>query len=144
MQVTIINTPLHLTLHGFAGIAVNKNYAGTAFTLSGNMWQAVKVANLPNKGQNIWVYEDGDKVFAGVELTGSAANTNLEEKQITLTKYAYYKHTGPYSLIKQAGQNMRDEIARLGLQNTLPYIEIYGHWNADESKLETGLVMSVV
>lgn len=65
MQVQIINSPLSLTLHGFSDIAVNKNYTATAFTLSGNMWKAVKAANLPNKGQNIWVYEDGDKVFAG-------------------------------------------------------------------------------
>jgi effector-binding domain-containing protein len=70
-------------------------------------------------------------------------NTGLEHKSITLLKYAYYKHIGSYSLIKQAGQNMTDELKSKGYETILPYIEIYGHWTNDESKLETELLMSV-
>jgi hypothetical protein len=36
---------------------------------------------------------------------------------------------------------MTDEIKRRGFETTLPYVEIYGHWNNDESKLETELLM---
>jgi effector-binding domain-containing protein len=90
------------------------------------------------------VYEPDHKVFAGVELNEvPTQDTGLEQKNITLLKYAYYKHIGPYHLIKQSGQNMTDELSRKGFETTLPYIEIYGHWTNDESKLETELLMSL-
>jgi len=144
MNIEIISTPLHLNIHGFSGIAVNKDYAGTAFKLMDKMWQVVKANNIKNKGLNIWVYEPGDKVFAGVELTDTPDNVaGLEQKSITLTRYAYYKYVGPYNLIKQAGQNMSNWLNSKGLQTRLPYIEIYGHWQPDETKLETELLMSL-
>jgi hypothetical protein len=33
------------------------------------------------------------------------------------------------------------ELEQQGYETTLPYIEIYRHWTADESKLETELLM---
>ena len=144
MNIEIITTNLRLNMHGFSGMAINKDYSGTAFRLMDRMWKIVKSNNLENKGLNIWVYEPNEMVFAGVELTENPAeNTGLEHKIITLSKYAYYKHIGPYSLIKQSGQNMRDEIKSLGLETCLPYIEIYGHWSNDETKLETELLMCI-
>jgi len=81
-------------------------------------------------------------VFAGVELEDtSSQNTDLEKKNIILNKYAYYKHVGPYNLIKQAGLRMRGELTDSGYEIISPYIEIYGHWTNDESKLETELIM---
>ncbi len=83
-------------------------------------------------------------MFTGVELEESLKdNTLLQHKHIMLEKYAYFKHIGPYRLIGQAGQNMNEEIKSRGFQTTLPYIEIYGHWNNDETKLETELLMSL-
>ena len=70
-------------------------------------------------------------------------DTELDQKSITLLKYAYYKHVGPYNLIKQAGQNMKDELKSKSYETILPYIEIYGHWTNDETKLETELLMSL-
>jgi effector-binding domain-containing protein len=108
------------------------------------MWQVVRANKLENKGLNIWVYEQDHKVFAGVELTSiPGQDTGLELKSITLSKYARYKHIGPYNLIKQAGQNMTDELKSKGYETTLPYIEIYGHWASDETKLETDLLMAL-
>ena len=142
MNVEIIQQPLLLDIYGFSGIAPNKDYAGTALRLMDNMWKVIKSNNLPNKGQNIWVYEQGHGVFAGVELIGtSPEGTGLEHKFIQLNKYAYYKHIGPYHLIGQAGQQMNDIIKRKGLQTILPYIEMYGHRTKDETKLETELLM---
>ena len=144
MNLEIINTPLKLDLYGFSGIAVNKDYAGTAFKLMDKMWQTVKSNNLKNKGLNIWVYEQDQRIFAGVELSNIPnQDTGLELKRITLLKYAYYKHIGPYSLIKQAGENMTDQLKSKGYETILPYIEIYGHWTNDETKLETELLMSL-
>ena len=48
-------------VHGFSGIAINKDYNGTAFKLMDKMWQTVKLNNLENKGFNIWVYEEHEK-----------------------------------------------------------------------------------
>ena len=142
MDIKIITTELKLDIFGFSGTAFNKDYAGTAFKLSGKMWETVKANNIENKGLNIWVYELGEKVFAGVELNNVPEHdTGLERKNISLPEYAYYKYIGSYSLIKQAGQNMNSELKSKGFETELPYIEIYGHWTNDETKLETELIM---
>ena len=145
MDIAIITEKLELTLVGFSGIAANKDYAATAFKLSGRMWQTVKDNGIKNKGKNIWVYELNDKVFAGVEPDNiSNTDSMLEQKHISLIKYAYYKHVGAYNLLKQVGADMRNELKRKGLETELPYIEIYGHWTNDESKCETELLMCLV
>jgi len=141
MNVEIINKPFRLDVYGFSGAAINKDYVGTAFKLMDKMWQTVKGNNLKHKGLNIWIYEPNEMVFAGVELEETPKQeTGLEQKSITLVKYAYCKHIGPYNLIKQTGQAMNDELKRKGYQTDLPYIEIYGHWTSDETKLETELL----
>jgi hypothetical protein len=142
MKVDIIEKRLTLDIHGFSGVSISKDYARTAFQLMDRMWQTVKAKELKNKGLNIWVYEPNDKVFAGVELYDSSNDdTGLEHKVIDLPRYAYYKHVGPYSLLKQAGQNMRAELKSKGFETSSPYIEIYGHWTNDEAKLETELLI---
>jgi len=144
MDIEIIKIPLRLEIHGFSGIAANKDYAGTAFKLMDKMWQVVKANGLKHKGINIWVYEQGEKVFAGVELEEPfERDTGLEPKSILLAKYAYYKHVGSYSMIMEAGRSMREELSKRGFNTGFPYIEIYGHWTNDESKLETTLLMCI-
>lgn len=145
MNIEIITKSLQLDIYGFGDLTINKDYAGTAFKMSGKMWDVVKTKGLKNKGMNIWVYEPGESVFAGVELDNAAIgiSSGLEEKKLSLQKYAYYKHIGPYHLIKQTGQKMTSELTEKGFEVTLPYIEIYGHWTNDESKLETELLMSL-
>jgi len=143
MKLEIIHKHLSLDIYGFSGTAIGKDYAGTAFKLMDKMWKTVKSNNLKNKGLNIWVYEPHEMVFAGVELDSPKPDFGLEQKNITLKKYAYYKHVGPYHLIKQVSQAMRDELKELGLEISSPYIEIYGHWTNDETKLETELLMCI-
>lgn len=145
MGIEIITKTLELNLYGFGGIAINKDYAGTAFRLSGRMWEFVKGNNLKNNGKNIWVYDSAEKVFAGVELDKSSDdNTGLEKMNLKIDKYAYYKHIGPYNLIKHSGQHMKSYLTDQGYEAKLPYIEIYGHWTSDETKLETELFMCLV
>jgi hypothetical protein len=143
MDIEIITKNLQLDIYGFGSIAINKDYAVTAFKLSGRMWEIVKANGLKNEGKNIWVYEVADKVFAGVELKNpSEYNVNgLEKMTINLEKYAYFKHIGHYNLIKQSGQTMTNELTKRGFEVILPYIEIYGHWTSDENKSETELLM---
>jgi predicted transcriptional regulator YdeE len=142
MNLEIINKNLSLDIYGFSGRAINKDYAGTAFKLMDKMWQLVKSNGLKHKGHNIWVYEQNDGVFAGVELDDTPKHDiGLEQKNITLIKYAWCKHIGPYNLIKQTGQNITKELMDRGFETTFPYVEIYGHWTNDETKLETELLM---
>jgi len=143
MKVEVIDKSLELNIYGFGGVALNKDYSGTAFKLSGKMWEYIKSNDIKNKGKNIWVYENADKVFTGVELEDEI-NSNvsaLERKKIHLESYAYYKHIGPYSLIRETGERMRNELVKEGYKVILPYIEIYGHWTNDDTKLETELIM---
>ena len=144
MKVEIINEVFKLDLYGFSGIVLNKNDLSTAFKLMDKMWDVVKAKNLKTKGLNIWVYESNEKVFAGVELLDNPKQeTSLEQKSLSLLKYAYYKHIGPYNLIKQKGQIMIDEIKKKGFEIDFPYIEIYGHWTNNERELETELLMLI-
>ena len=144
MNIEIITKDTELTIYGFSGTASNKDYAGTAFKLSGKMWETVKANKLKNKGLNIWVYEPNERVFAGVELDNIPSNEiGLEQKIVLLKKYAYYKHIGSFKLIKQVGTNMINELKSKGIETKLPYIELYGHWTNDETKLETELLMSL-
>ena len=144
MAVSIHTETLTLDVYGFSGIAVTGDYAGTAFKLSGQMWQVVKVNNLINKGKNIWIYDKNREVFAGVELENiSRIDPPLEHKTIVLTKYAYFKHIGSYKLLPTVGQNLNVEIKSQGFETDLPYIEIYGHWTNDETQLETELLFNL-
>jgi effector-binding domain-containing protein len=144
MDVEILNKDFSLTIYGFSGTAVNKNYGEAGFKLMNKMWEKVRSNNLRNKGINVWVYEPNETVFAGVELESTPENdTGLESKQINLTKYAYYKHTGPYSGLAQAYSKMRTYLAANNLKAGFPGLEIYGHWSQDESKLETEIIMSL-
>ena len=131
-------------IHGFGGDVEQRDYTGTAFQLSDKTWRIVKEKGLKNKGINIWVYEFHEKLFAGVELEPPVTpDTGLEEKNIVLSKYAYYKHTGPYKLIKQTGARMTAELKQRGIKTVLPYIEIYGHWTGNEATSETELLMTI-
>ncbi|MEJ0101993.1 MAG: hypothetical protein WDO19_05270 [Bacteroidota bacterium] len=50
--------------------------------------------------------------------------------------------SGPYNLIKTSRANDEGRIKRTAvLRISDPYIEIYGHWTNDETKLETELLM---
>lgn len=144
MNIEIRTQVLNLDVYGFSGVALNRDYAGTAFKLMDKMWQVIRSNKIANKGRNIWIYEQDHAVFAGVELNDfPAPDIMLEHKSLNLLKYAYYKHVGAYNLIKQVGQEMNDEIKKRGFEVSLPYIEIYGHWTNDDSKLETELIMSL-
>jgi|SRR5579872_3963730 len=132
---------LRLSLYGLSGIAIDKNWAKTGMDLMNKMWHQVKSHNLPNKGINVWVYEPGDKMFTGVELLAPPPpDVTLEHKEVFLPEYIYYKHIGPYDKIKDAFPKVKAEMDKRGIKHGLPYLEIYGHWTEDSSRLETELL----
>src|SRR5438105_14399150 len=100
MNIEIINENFALDIYGFSGIAINKDYAGTAFKLMDKMWQIVRSNGLKHKGLNIWVYEPSEKVFAGVELNDNLTHdTGMEKKKIAIIIYDYDKQIVPYNLL---------------------------------------------
>lgn len=143
MKIEIINQLRTVDIYGYSGVAQNRDYAATGLKLMDRMWKTVNSKNLENKGINFWVYEPGEKMFAGVELIEAPVETDLEHKVVHLTKYGSFKHIGPYHLLKYAGPKMSDELRAMEFQPTLPYIEIYGHWTSDENKLETDMLMNL-
>ena len=44
---------------------------------------------------------------------------------------------------KEIRAALKSEIKSRGLKASLPYIEIYGHWDNDESRLETEMLISI-
>lgn len=108
------------------------------------MWQIVRSNGIKNHGKNVWIYEPGDRIFAGVQLEEEGEVASLERKKVSLPRYARCTHVGPYKRIPSTGNAMRAEIKGMGLVPGLPYIEIYGHWTSDESTLETELLIAIV
>lgn len=55
-------------------------------------------------------------------------------------KFQHYRHIGPYNKIPQAFASVSEEMKEAGVKTCLPYLEIYGHWMPDETKLETEML----
>lgn len=135
---------LSLHLHGFSGPVSNFNFGETGIALSGKMWTIVKKNNIPNDGINVWVYDDRSRMFCGVQLTSRPSNAfGMEEREIHLKKYAWHKHVGPYQLVGDANDKMRQELKKRGLTYGPPSLEIYGHHGPDPQKLETEIIYSL-
>ena len=134
-----------LTLHGvWKAHDQNKTRGGEMMELLGQVWTDVRENKLANTGINHAVYDCGDIVFAGLELTSpETIKTILVKQEFTFTKYAYWKHIGPYSELANAYNKVHAEITDLGCTATCPSMEIYGHWTDDDSKLETEIFISV-
>jgi hypothetical protein len=142
-----IRENLTLHLYGFSSPVPNFKFGETGIALSNRMWDIVKKDHLPNKGINIWVYDSMAVMFAGVELdlptSTSSNNFGMEKRDLHFKKYAWYKHVGPYTLIKQVNDNLKQELQKRGLDFGPPSLEIYGHHGPDESKLETEIVYTI-
>jgi predicted transcriptional regulator YdeE len=145
MSLQIIDKPFSVTLYGFSGKVSDKDYAGAGFPLMDAMWKEVKAKQIKNKGINYWVYTTGEMLFTGVELEQEPpAGNMMEQKKINLTRYAYWKHIGPYTRLKEAYNSMHHELGIRNINFYFPFLEIYGHWTPDETKLETEILFSLV
>ncbi|MCL6444004.1 MAG: GyrI-like domain-containing protein [Alicyclobacillus sp.] len=143
MNIELVSQPKTFTLHGFSTVHdADKAYSTEMFELMDKLWAEVREKQLPHLGINHVVYDCGNIVFAGVELSGEP-DTSLEKRQVTFQKYAYYKHIGPAAKLGDAYSGIEAKLKELGLTSTCPSMEIYGHWTVDESKFETEILISV-
>ena len=139
-----IRENLHLHLHGFSGTVPDLKFGETGIALSGRMWNIVKTNKLPNKGLNIWLYDDMTRMFCGVELDPRPSNNfGMEERDVHFKKYVWCKHVGPYQLLRKTNQVLKEEMQKRGLKYGPPSLEIYGHHGPDPEKLETELIFSL-
>jgi len=145
MALEIVKEPFIVTLHGFSGKVLNKDYAGTGRPLMDAMWKEVKSGGIKNKGINYWVYDQNDMLYTGVELEQELpADSKMESRKIHLAEYVRWKHIGPYTKLKQAYDGMHSELAKRNMDFYFPFLEIYGHWTVDENKLETDIIFSLL
>lgn len=125
-----------------------KRFGEEIMTLLDRVWPVIKSNAIPNDGINRVVYDSDCTMFAGVMLgtphphppTGAEtmpAAAGLERKTVRLTRYAVWKHIGPYHLIPATGAAMTKALEAAGHRTGWPMVEVYGHWTNDESKLET-------
>ena len=118
-----------------------KRYGQEIIALLNRVWPVLRGEGIPNDGINRVVYEGDGTVFAGVALSDGAetmpAVAGLERKTIRLTRYAVWKHIGPYRLLPATGDAMIKALEAEGHRIGRPMVEVYGHWSDDESKLET-------
>jgi hypothetical protein len=150
MQPEIRTTPIEYTISGHSlRHDPAKRFGEEILWLLGRVWPVIKAANVPNDGINRVVYDADCEVFAGVVLGGGSgaeptpAAAGLERKTVRLTRYAVWKHVGPYHLLPVTGAAMKKALEAGGLRTGWPMIEVYGHWTNDESKLETETFVAV-
>jgi hypothetical protein len=83
-------------------------------------------------------------MFAGVEAGGADERAlGLERRTVRLARYAECVHIGPYAKLGETGAAMQKAIAAMGYTTVPPMIEVYGHWTADESKLQTTILQAI-
>ncbi len=151
MHPEIRTVPVEYTISGHSlRHDPTKRYGEEIMALLGRVWPVIKGAGgagIPNDGVNRVVYEGDGTIFAGVVLNSGAedlpAAAGLERKTVRLTRYAYWKHVGPYHLLPATGASMTKAIEAKGLRTGWPMIEVYGHWTNDESKLETETFVAI-
>jgi hypothetical protein len=134
-----------IALVGYSGEAVNRDWANTGMALMNRMWKEISALHIPNNGLNVWAYWQGNMMMAGVGYTGSLpAGTDLEQRSFELPRYVCVKHVGPYNQIPETFTKAQEYFKTEGIAVGVPYLELYGHWNEDPSKLETDMLWTLV
>jgi hypothetical protein len=143
MEIEVREGPLELDLYGVSGAVPNFDFAGTGKALMDEMWKRIKAEDLRSTGINYWVYFTSSQMLTAVELEGSPPETSLEHRPVTIRRFAYYKHVGPYEQLHEVHQGMEKELTTRGLKEIGPRVEKYGHWTEDTSKLATEVFIAI-
>jgi len=144
MEIEIRSEPLNFDLYGIGGDVVDHDYAGTGKRLMDEMWSTIQAGKVNYIGINFWVYDSATKMFVGVELNdGEGHHGSLEHKPVSLDKYVYYKHIGPYEKLGEVHRSLEEEMKKQGLEEIGPRVEKYGHWTEDQSNLVTEVYIAI-
>ncbi len=146
MDIEIVEIPLCLNLYGVSGKVGGENLdiSSLGFNLMNTMWNVIGSNEQKNKGINHWVYQDANSLFVGVELIGELnKETGLVENEISIPRYAAYKHIGEYRELGSVHSAIHNFLKKNKIRSCYPYLEIYGHWTEDSSKLETNVIVGI-
>jgi hypothetical protein len=122
----------------------NQKPVDAMFAAMDETWKIVRGNSIPNAGLNHIVYTNAHQVFAGVEIAGSVdASWGLEQVDLVIPRYIYYRHVGAYDLLGQAYSSVNAEITAKGLVTSGLSLEIYGHWSEDTANLVTELLIGL-
>jgi len=144
MQIKVIDIPWMKKLYGLSSIHdPNRSVGDEIKALLEPVWEIVRKHQISTTGINHVVYGVNGKYFCGVECPSlSQELQGLTSMRVTLGRYVYYKHIGPYSGIPKSYSEIVEEMGKMSLQPVPPSVEIYGHWNDDQTLLETELLLS--
>ena len=147
MQTSIVTGgAFDLTLCGAEKMhEASQSYGEEIVALLDRVWPVLRTTGARQNGINVAVYDADGTVFAGVELLEPDAGLlpGLAIRRVHFDRHVSFTHVGPYRLLGEAHQRVRDEIARQGWTVAPPVVEVYGHWSDDESKLQTRIVCGI-
>jgi len=145
MNPEIREIPYKKLLYGRSKpVLENQKPVDAMFAAMDETWKIVRGNSIPNAGLNHIIYTHAHQVFAGVEIEGSVdASWGLEQVDLVIPRYIYYRHVGAYDLLGEAYSRVNAEIATKGLAVTGLSLEIYGHWSEDSAKLVTELLIGL-
>lgn len=144
MNIEIASVPFQVTLFGFKCVIKDGIVHGSAKPLMDRMWKEVEDRGIKTKGINHWVYLPDSIIFTGIELKEPTTEVGtLETLDVSLDRHAKYLHVGPYSTLGAIWPHLMDALKQRGEKPVHPNLEIYGHWNADETKCETTILISL-
>lgn len=140
----IATDPFRVKLFGYRGLIKQRIVHASATPLMDRMWKKIQEHRIETKGINHWVYLPDSMIFTGVELKNPAVRAGtLESLDVSLDRYARYVHRGPYTTLGSVWLQLVDELKDRGEKLQYPNLEIYGHWNADETKCETTIMIGL-
>jgi hypothetical protein len=141
----IRDLPFNKRLYGtFKPVGEGQKPGQVMFAAMDETWAVIRANNLHTTGINHILYTGNTGVFAGVDIPNENDSTaSLQRVDIHFSRYVYYCHTGAYSLMSGVYAEINEQINAKKLAPTGESMEIYGHWNKDESKLVTEILIAV-
>ena len=144
MNIDISLEPFRVTLFGYQGLINDGMVAASGKLLMDRMWKEVQDRRIKTTGINHWVYLPNSMIFTGVNLKEPTTDIGtLETLEVFLDRYVKYLHVGPYSTLGATWLQLMEELKTRNEKPQFPNLEIYGHWNADESKCETTILIGL-
>ncbi len=134
-------------MFGYRGLIKDGIVHASGKPLMDRMWREVQDHRIKTTGINHWVYLPDSLIFTGVELKEPTTDVGtlgtLEMLNVSLERYVKHLHVGPYSTLGATWMQLMEELKKRCEKSEYPNLEIYGHWNADEAKCETTILIGL-
>jgi predicted transcriptional regulator YdeE len=145
MPLDVRDAPFQKSLYGVSKpVPTGQKPGQVMFAAMDSLWGILRAHAIPNAGINHILYNGAASVFAGVELESPPdLSLGLQHIDVQIPRYAYYRHVGPYDQLGDVYRSVHEQIAALRLALGPLSLEIYGHWDADPSKLVTEILITL-